>query len=247
MADVRNREWLDVMRYNKYPFDDTATMVSTDNVTIPISAFLDLCLRTNSTDRNIYLKSIVRTSSGYFLHVSDSNGELAVSESFAAPTGVNPTSIRLFDSQDILCGIFICDGLGLAALCSRVETSLEFNSSATKFTARTILHENIDAFKGFVVDQNYVSGRVWVVCENGIQASVGTSDIKLNAIGEPLPDRILYPDQPAPIFLQKINGQEVNGNDYYLIVSTAAVDDPPLRMEMMDDGIKISFLTPRTG
>jgi len=244
MSDIRYNDWLVQSRYSKYPFSDTAEMESSGGTNVPLSAFLDCCVRMPAPSYPVYVSKIRRDVDGYSIQISDDGLIRAATDYVNIPTSADRVILTLRDPHGIICGHMICDGLGLAALLSRVEDQMIFSEEGLPLLPRVIFPEHPNAFKAFTVGGQYLSGRIWHVADLGMIHDIDFDGIQIHVTGEPLPDYLIDDTYESPVFIEEINGIPVIGDTAYVIIGDNIVDDPPLRIQAQSGGIKLVFLTP---
>lgn len=233
MPQVIFQEYRDSNRLSKYPFEDTATLVSVSgDVTVPEEIFCDASIYIPGAVSPVYIQNIASTSSGITLTVSD------YSKQYTATGKITPrsNSVELLNDSGQQVGILAASA-DLTYFTNLPKGVHEFTYKATSFVPRCIVTlMDVGVTSIGVKDGKQLYGDVWLVGKDGIVLRYVDDTIRIDIVGDPLFKR---EDESfeAPKFIQTING--VPANEFGDFKITVGEEKDILRIENSSEGIKI--------
>lgn len=239
MTDIRYPEWRNNAQHVRYPFSDTATLVS-GSITLDQDLFDDARLYPIGGSPGVYLNRIELKASLVTMAIADPvNGELA-SGSYNALSA--PDSVELFDALGRPAGILVSIADKLSALVSQVpQGTTLFDASATPFAASVAVPMPQAGVLGLLVGKLLSAGETWLVGTDGIVLSMDHGNIRIDVIGDPYAAQkaCLAQGLPLPVFcgLKTINRIKPDGNgDFKLFPGSNFARDNILRVSQDDAG-----------
>ena len=163
----------------KYPFTDKATLISRNGTAISQEVFLDARVYAPGAGANQYIKTISYTSGALKVYISDSTRIVATGT--YSGTGATITLKddygrdvgMLYGNPDLLTGLAPESGV------------LEFTPDALPFVATVLIPQAQPVVRGFLtIDDQLVSGDVWLIGEDGVVLTVDGNEIAVNIVGD---------------------------------------------------------------
>lgn len=233
MPHVIFPEYRDQFKSTKYPFIDTATLVSIDeDYAIPQDIFCDASLYIPGATPPVYISELVISSAGNYITVSD------YSKRYTATGVLEPlaSSVELYDSRGNQVGILVAT-TNLSYFTSVSSGTYTFLPKETSFSPRCIISlQDTGVTSVGVENGEQLEGDVWLCGRDGIILRYVNDAVRVDIVGEPLYKRE-DPDFIVPEFVRTINGMPANEYGNFNLTTTS-VDDV-LRISTTADGIKI--------
>lgn len=216
------REWRDEIKPTKYPFTDSSSLMTSDNLSFDKEAVYDASFYIINWSSRLFLTSIEVYSDPnkiVRLNVGD------VSTIKAAYADIDPFNIpeiiTFNDSLGRQAGIMVVDPVSLSFLQSWSLGTHLFRSNA-EFVPSTVTPMP-SGYVTSIKDTNgeYLSGDVWLVGDDGVVLRNEGNQIRVDIIGDPLFKRREYDDPtsfPTPRFVKTINGYSPDDNGDFKIV-----------------------------
>lgn len=233
MPSVIFSDYRDEHKLTKYPFVDTATLVSTKNeITLPQDIFCDASIYIPGAIAPVYIQKLSITSIKITLTVSDyAKQNTAIGE--IVPRS---NSIELYNSSEQQVGILVASN-DLTYFTSLPKGEYEFTASSTSFVPRCIIPlKDIGVTSMGVYADKQVYGDIWLIGKDGIIIRYVDDAIRIDIVGDPLFKRV-DPTFEVPTFIKTING--VSSDEYGNFKITVSPEDDILRIDNSSDGITI--------
>lgn len=229
-------EWRNENLDSKYPFADSATLISRDKISIPADTFLDASVYPIGGGARAYISSLEIGNRLATIWVGDATNTTRASGSFdpLAP----PELVALIDTYGRPAGMFVADPLRLAAAQAWPTGTHVFDIGATEFAASCTISTPEVGVRGLIAAQgNLLTGDAWLIGENGVAVTLDPDDgtsIRVDVVGDPLfSRRLCYPLDLflSPRFVKTINGvpPDSSGN-FQITVATRSASDTILRI-----------------
>ena len=248
------QEWRDQVKPTKYPFTDTSTLLTSDNLSFDRESVYDASFYIINWNSRLFLTSIEVYSDPnklVRLNIGD------VSTNKAAYADIDPFNIpeiiRFEDTMGRQAGIMVVDPVSLSFLQSWSLGAHTFRANA-EFVPSVVTPMPA----GYVTslkdaNGNYISGDVWLVGDNGVVLRSEGDQIRVDIVGDPLFKRREYDDPdmfPTPRFIKTINNYEPDDyGDFKIVVGDYQARDtilriypdpslPGLRIELMGQSLQ---------
>lgn len=250
MVDARilYPQFRDEQEASRYPFADTATLVSIDGkLTIANDAFVDAVFFVIGAAGRLYLSSIAVTAESVKLTVGDG---IKVTVATATYSITNPPTdgvVAFFDDYGRPAGYLLATADALATFAVATITTYSFARTATEFVAGVVIPANEPGVRGLLTPSGeLLTGDVWLVGDQGVvlRKEPDTENvIRVDVIGIPLYKRALcepFGDFQTKKFLRTINGCGPDDYGNFTITATGhQVADTVLRVYPKDGAIVI--------
>lgn len=257
MTRILFPEFRDDNAASRYPFADSATLMTTTGLQFPVDMILDAAVYpVVGNDVGMRLTKIVVADTEVTLVIGNSTNTWSASGTFDKITP--PTMIELVDTYSRPAGVLICDATELAIFQVWPLGSHLFAATAAAFVAAVTFPVPATGVRGLMTpDQNLFTGDVWLVGDDGVVIRAADDNtVRIDIVGDPLFVRRVCGTEAdlfeTPKFLQTINGEEADeyGNYTILVTNDQAADtvlrvfaqsDSSLRIEV--EGTRIANAT----
>jgi hypothetical protein len=201
MPQIYNTEWRAEHGATKYPFAQTATLVSRDGRVIPEGTFLDAAICPAGGQTGLRLTRVSLDHDAVTIAVGDQGDLARCTGSF--PLAEPPDAVALVDVNGRAAGLLVSEPQRLAALASFGIGDHLFASGASEFVASVCFPTPAYGVQGFVLpDGTVLAGEVFFVGEAGVvfreeDSTPGPCNgqegrvIRIDAVGDPLMRRRL--------------------------------------------------------
>ena len=257
---IIHRQWRDEQGDSKYPFADTATLISTNGKVLNKAIFVDGNIYPIGGSDNMYLTSIVVGTSTVTLYIGTLADEQLCSGEFDPLSP--PSVVRLEDAWERAAGILVSDALLLAEFQSWEPGTYGFDIAAARFAASVCIPTPEIGVRGLITeDGELFTGDVWITGEDGIviREDIAESDadirvIRIDVVGDPLFRRLLCegtaqsPLGPVDLFstlnyLKTINGMGPDQyGDWKITAGDNKAEDTILRIYPTPEGVKFEVV-----
>jgi hypothetical protein len=219
---------------SRYPFADTATLLSRDKLAIDPAMLIDAVVYPIGAAARLYISTIEVSNRLVTIWIGDSTQPQLASGSFdpLAPLA----TIVLTDPYGRPAGMFVTDPILLASAQAWPSGAHTFDIGSTEFAASCTIATPEAGVRGLITAQGpLAAGDVWLVGEGGIMISLDEDgSIRVDVVGDPLfARRLCTPVNlfAAPRFVQTINGVPPGPDgDFQIAVATASAADTVLRI-----------------
>lgn len=245
-------EFRDEQADSKYPFADTATLVSSSGaVSLGSDTFLDATLFPVGAGAGLYISAITVTAQNISIAIGDSNTPSLITTTFATAAAPADGVLPFFDAYGRPAGMLLSSPLNLGRLTTWPPGTYTFTRAATEFVATVCIPANEPGVRGILTPAGQLlAGDVWLVGDAGVVIrGEGESNIRVDVIGVPLFKRFVcepLDDFPAKNYLRTINGCGPDQFGNFTITATGqgvkdrtdnAKDDTVLRVYPQDGTI----------
>jgi hypothetical protein len=223
MPRIIHPQWREEQEPSKYPFADSASLMTTGGIDIGQDTLLDAHLYPIGGAERMYLSSIVASGDEITFNIGTIAVPALCSVTF---NGLNPPDVlRLEDAYERPAGVIVSESIRLSRFQGLGQGTHSFELSASAFAASVCVPTPEVGVRGLVTeDGDILTGDVWIVGENGVVVSEDTVEvptgqraIRVDIVGDPLFRRALCdgtitsPAGDIPLFqtvsyLQTING-----------------------------------------
>jgi hypothetical protein len=253
---IIHRQWRDEQADSRYPFADTASLISNEEQEIPKDIFVDGSLYPVGGEERMYLASIVVAASGITLNVGIPSDELLCSGVFdpLAP----PAVIQFTDTWGRAAGVLVMDTVVAAQFQSWDLGTYTFEQDDAEFAASVCIPTPEVGVRGLVTENgDLFTGDVWITGEYGVTVREDTTEstanirvIRVDMVGDPLYRRILCegtaqsPLGPVDLFesinyLKTINGLPPDAyGDWKITAGSNEAVDTILRIYPTPEGVR---------
>lgn len=236
-------ETRDENEFSRYPFADSATLVTNTNQTIPPETFVDASVYPIGGRERIYIQSVLVRTRLITLTLSDPRGAALCTGAFDPLDP--PDYIPLADTYGRAAGVLVSEPLRLAIFSTWPVGQHTFAIGATEFAASCVIPTPEIGVRGLLTEAgDLFTGDMWIVGDNGVMVRQdGDGVIRVDIVGDPLfVRRVCAPEElfNIPRFIKTVNGcpPDAAGN-YTLNVGNHRAEDTILRIYPADGGVKI--------
>ena len=242
------QEWRDQVKPTKYPFTDTSSMTTANNLLFDYTAVYDASFYIINWTSRLFITSIEVTADPNKtarVYIGDASNQKAA---YADIDPFNITDVVTFkDSLGRPAGIFVVDPVAFAF----IQTwplgihQLRTNAELVTSVITPMPSSYVTSLK--TTANTYVSGDVWLIGEEGVVVRTENGNIRVDIVGDPLFKRKEYdnPDEfPTPRFVKTINGNPPDANgDFKIVVGDYLAGDTILRVypDLSLPGIRIEL------
>lgn len=245
-ARILYPQFRDEQEDSRYPFADSATLVSRESqLAISRAMFIDASFYVINAQDGLYLSQVVVTSDAVTIWVGDAAQKLRAKAAY--PTNNPPLNgvLEFTDEYGRPAGMLLAQRLNLFELSSWPAGTHTFVATATPFVASTVIPAKEPGVRGILTETgDLLVGDLWLIGDQGVQLRVdGPGVIRIDIIGEPLFLRALCEAQnkfSPRRFIKTINGcpPDEYGN-FILTASGHGAPDTVLRVYAQDSNIVI--------
>jgi hypothetical protein len=229
---------------SRYPFVDTATLVSTDGtVQVERDTFIDAVFHIIDATSRIHISSIAVTTQNVIINFSDAFNINVASTSFA-PSPVQDTqtgALQIFDPFGRPAGMIVATAEKLALFAGWAVGVYEFDVAETEFVATTVIPANEPGVRGVKTTstQNLMTGDIWLIGDGGVTfrhegVKDGKQIIRVDITGLPLFQRyqcIPFDRFQSKNFVRTINNCPPDEYGNFTLTATGQqVEDTVLRV-----------------
>jgi hypothetical protein len=243
-------------RDSRYPFVDTATLVSGDGrVQIERDTFIDAVFHIINATNRIHISSVVVTTQNVTINLGDEFNTRVASVSFF-PTPVQDTqsgALQIFDPLGRPAGTLVTAAEKLSLFAGWAIGTYEFDVAATEFVATTVIPANEPGVRGVKTTstQNLMTGDIWLIGDGGVTfrhegVKDGKQIIRVDITGVPLFQR--YQCLPFDRFQSKNFVRTINNcppdeyGNFTLTATGQQAEDTVLRVSQGDGIIFIDAI-----
>lgn len=248
MADARilYPQFRDEQAASRYPFTDTATLVSTAGaLTIDAALFIDAVFFAIGGTARVYISSIVVSADTVTINIGDQNTTTILSGSYAVLSPPTNGVVSFSDSYGRPGGSLVATKTGLANFASRDIGTYSFTMLATEFVAAVVIPANEPGVRALMpATGELMTGDIWLVGDQGIVLRwEAPNTIRIDVIGVPLHKRFVcepFGSFPTKKFLKTINGCPADEYGNFTITATnQSINDAVLRVYPRDGTLVI--------
>jgi hypothetical protein len=213
-ARILYPEFRDEQSDSRYPFADSATLVSTTNATAVIATdtFIDAAFFPIGGARLLYISSITVATQKITITVGDSGASQRIYTEYD-PLGPPDNGLLTFsDTYGRPAGTLLSSPLNLARFAVWPLGTYDFTAAATSFVASVVIPANEPGVRAVQTETGeFMTGDIWLVGDQGVVLRCeNINTIRIDIIGVPLFKRFLCEPQasnfPAKRYLKTING-----------------------------------------
>jgi hypothetical protein len=248
MADARilYPQFRDEQAASRYPFTDTATLVSTAGaLTIDPAFFIDAVFFPIGAGPRLYISSIIVGADTVTINIGDQNTITLIAGSYSIFEIPNDGIVSFSDQYGRPAGSLISTATNLSNFASRAIGTYAFNVAATEFVASVVMPANEPGVRALMpATEELMAGDICLVGDYGVFLRWDApNNIRVDIVGVPLYKRLLcepYGDFPTRKFLKTINGcgPDEYGN-FTFTATNKLVNDTVLRIYPKDGTIVI--------
>lgn len=243
-------DFRDEQKDSRYPFVDTATLVSEDGlVRIERDTFIDAVFHIINARNHIHISSVVVNSHLITINFSDEVNTNIAAASFS-PTPVQATdtgALPIYDTLGRPAGSIVASASNLSLFAGWAIGTYAFEQTATEFVASTVIPANEPGVRGVKTTStpNLMTGDIWLIGDGGVTfryAGVqdGKQIIRVDVTGVPLFSRyqcIPFDRFQSKNFVRTINNCPPDEYGNFTLTATGhQVEDTVLRISQ-NDGI----------
>jgi hypothetical protein len=210
MSRIIYREFRDEVAGTRYPFNDNATLRTTDGLfDLPVGTIVDASLFPIGATPPLYLSAI--TVKQRTLEFTISDFRRTVVASGGTDTGNAADTVTLVDAYERPVGVLVVDPDVLINLTAWPEGAHAFAQAAATFVPTCVIPAPVRGVQALVdKDGDQLFGDVWLVGDQGvIFRQVDAQTIRVDVVGDPLSARVLCDPLSlfkTPNFIRTING-----------------------------------------
>ena len=248
MSDARilYPQFRDEQAASRYPFTDTATLVSTaGTLSIDSALFIDAVFFPIGAAAQLYISSIVVSADTVTINIGDPNTTNLLSGAYAVLSPPTNGTVTFSDAYGRPAGALVATKIGLANFASRDIGTYSFTRAATEFVASVVIPANEPGVRALMpATGELMAGDIWLVGDQGVFLRwEAPNTIRVDVIGVPLYKRFLcepYGSFPTKKFLKTINNCPPDEYGNFTITATnQAVADTVLRVYPRDGSLVI--------
>jgi hypothetical protein len=248
MSDARilYPQFRDEQAASRYPFTDTATLVSTaGTLTIDAALFIDAVFFPIGAGAQLYISSVVVSNDTVTINVGDQNTINLLSGVYSVLNTPTNGIVSFSDAYGRPAGSLVATKLGLANFASQDIGTYSFTTAATEFVASVVIPANEPGVRALMpATGELMTGDIWLVGDQGVFLRwEDPNTIRVDVIGVPLYKRFLcepYGSFPTKKFLKTINYCTPDKYGNFTITATnQAVNDTVLRVYPRDGALVI--------
>lgn len=260
MARIIHRQWYEENSDSKYPFADSATLLSKEGQALSKETFVDASIYPIGGDIEMFLSSIVVDSDSVTIYIGTINNQQLC---FGVFDPLNPPmAVRLEDSYGRAAGVLVVEGVRLAEFQSWPVGTYTFDETDTPFAASVCVPTPEIGLRGFITEAgDLFTGDVWLVGEYGVVLSEDTTEaqdgirvVRIDVVGDPLFKQVLCEGTaqtqfgpidlfPGTSYLKTINGIAPDAYGDWKITAGGHVNaDTILRIYPTAEGIKFEVV-----
>lgn len=241
---------------SRYPFVDTATLVSTDGrVQIARDTFIDAVFHIIDATSRIYISSVQVTPQNVVITLGDAlNTNLASTSFFPTPVQATQSgALQIFDRLGRPSGTLVATAEKLTLFAGWAIGVYEFDVPATEFVATAVIPTNEPGVRGVKTSstQNLMTGDIWLIGDGGVTfrhegVKDGKQIIRVDITGVPLFQRyqcLPFDRFQSKNFVRTINNCPPDEYGNFTITATGhQVEDTVLRVSQGDGIIFIDAI-----
>jgi hypothetical protein len=259
-----HEQWREQHQASRYPFSDSASLVTTEGVAIAIDTLLDAQIYPIGGTSRMYLSSVVVGSAGVTLYIGTVAAPALCSTTFDPLSP--PDNLRLEDSYGRAAGILISETLRLARFQAWAVGTHTFERSSTEFAAAVCVPTPEIGIRGLVTEAgDLFTGDIWILGEDGVvvredpvESTPEAPVIRVDVVGDPLFRRALCQGTAeSPIgavelfeavnYLQTINNMPPDAfGDFKITGGSNEAVDSILRVYPTPDGLRFEAVGQKT-
>lgn len=255
-------QFRDEQSANKYPFADSATLLSDSGLQILPDTFIDASFFGIGMVRRVYLSAITVSAQRVTFSIGDAdaayqltgsydvlnppdNGVIDVSDEYGRPAGIllATPAVRNEDGS-------IREASTLIRFSSWAQGRHLFTVAAAEFVATTVIPANEPGVRALIPETEQLqTGDVWLIGNNGIVLRAeGDHIIRVDIVGVPLFKRLVCAPQtefPTKSFLRTINncGPDEFGN-FTITATDKNVPHPTIRIYPNNSTLTLDTIGP---
>lgn len=241
-------EWRDEQQYSRYPFADTASLLSDTGLSLPVDLFLDASLYPIGGQARTGITSIETGPREVRIHIGDAaQASRAVAE--FDPLGP-PDVLTLFDDLGRPAGTLVSTAVALAVFQTWGRGTHTFTTGTAEFAASCVSPLPELGVRGFLLETGeLLTGDVWFVGDSGVVIREIDDTVRFDIVGDPLYARRLcgaFPEFfPAPSLLRTINDSGPDEYGRFSILAGSETSDTILRIfRSASDALTIELVGP---
>lgn len=231
---------------SRYPFADTATLISSDGLEIPKDAIIDATLYTIGGSNRAYISSVAVDSDIVIFSISTGNNSAQATARYNPLAPPTSGQIAVYDNNNRPAGLMLFTAESLALFGGWPTGVHTFTAASTEFVSSVVIPAQESCVRALTNDADqFFTGDVWIIGDRGVVVRQdGDDTIRVDIVGEPLFKRLLCGTEEAPFEpppqLQTINGcgPDEYGN-FNITLVRKSVEDPVLRIYAKDGAIQI--------
>lgn len=240
-------EFRDELEFTRYPFADTATLVSSDTgQVIDHDTFLDASLYPIGSLSQLFISSVVVNAREVTIWFSDIENDNICFGQFDPL--VPPDNLDIWDNYGRPAGIMVSDKLRLSRFSAWDSVTHAFNVQATELVASCVIPTPDRGLRGIMTTEgDLVSGDIWLIGDNGVVLRRdGDCIIRVDIVGDPLFVRRLCNPLDlfnTPNFVRTVNGCPPDDyGDYKIEIGNHGDPHTIMRINPVEDGLKIEAI-----
>lgn len=249
-------DFRDEQRDSRYPFVDTATLLSEDGVVqIARDTFFDAVFHVINGGRRIYISSVVVGTQNVTINFSDeTNDNIAYTQFVASPLQpTNSGALALYDPLGRPAGSLVTDPEKLSLFAGWAAGTYTFSAATTEFVATTVIPANEPGVRGVKTSSttDLMTGDIWLIGDGGVTfrydgVKDGKQIIRVDITGVPLFNRfqcVPFNRFQSKNFVKTINNCPPDEYGNFTLTATGQqVEDTVLRISQGDGIIFIDAI-----
>lgn len=234
-ADLWGQQFRDQMRDTWYPFDDLATLTTSDGLALGRGAIVDAVISPVGTWSHLALTQIITAIGSVTLWIGDELHAQVASTTFNPRSA--PPSVAIVDTSGRPAGVLRLNPAIVASLQTWPIGTHTFSGGTANFIVSVLVPTPEGGVRGIQVGKTVLTDTVYLIGESGmLLAEDSTSEtISVNAMGNPLFKRLDCLNSGAfttPVFLRTINkGKPGRYGEYLLLPTGFLKGDTALRID----------------
>lgn len=248
-------EFRDEQSDSRYPFADTATLISDTEFELPRAGFIDAVVYAIGGDVSAHISTIVVTDTAVTITLSTATNTAICSATYESLSPPENGQLALSDIYGRPAGLLLLTVDAMRAIGGWPIATHTFSRAATEFVAGVVIPAQEPGVRGILTpDGELLTGDVWLIGDRGITLrQTAPNTIRVDITGAPLFKRLQCIDEDGENvgvfqpknFIKTINGVAPDkfGNFNFTIaakpVNGSIMTDSILRIYPENDVLKI--------
>lgn len=233
---------------SRYPFKDTATLLSDTGLDIGRATFIDAVIHTINGLSAVHVSSVVVTTQTVTIWLGDSSVSKICKAEFPAIGATEITELTLSDTYGRPAGLFIVDSVEISKFAGWPQGTHTFRPRATEFVSTVVIPAQEPGVRAVLPpSEELMTDDIWLIGDQGVVVRAeGEHIIRVDIVGEPLFRRFLCGPLnkfDPPQFVKTINGcpPDIYGN-FTITATNLSAADAALRVYPENNALKIDLL-----
>lgn len=268
MPRLLHPQFRDELALVRYPFADTATLLTTAGIDLGADTFLDATVYPVGGSVRMYVSSVLVTSSVVIIYIGTAIEPQLCHAAFN--TLSPPDNLKLTDAYGRDAGLLVSEPLRLARFQAWSHGTHTFEIEASELAASVCIPTPEIGVRGVITkDGDVLYGDVWIVGEQGAIVTEDTDSpppnsrvVRIDLVGDPLFKRYLCDQELTPtggtaikLFTTKSYLKTINGippdeyGNFTISVGSNHTSGPIIRItpEYVSRALKVEVVGNRSG